>query len=489
MIVMLINSTSRLAESSKIYKRSIAAYLPTGLAYLASVLRDKGHTVIVEDQSATGSTNKEVIHRIKERKPDLIGFSCLTPVMSNVKILVKEIKGINKDTKIVFGNIHATIFGEELLKEGLADVIVSGEGELSLLEVAQSLETKKGLDQVRGISFSDAGKITRNAPRPPIENLDSLPYPAWDVFDFKYYKKYPMLGINNEVILPVQGSRGCPYQCIFCSQDKIHKKPRYRSTKQIIEEIGYMYDKYNHRFFGFNDPYLPFSIKHGFEFCDELIKSKLHKKIKWLTETRVDLVNLELLERMKEAGLDMIMYGFEVGNQKILDSIGKKATIEQARKAMQATKKSGVRSLGLFILGLPGETKETCEETIKFAKQIDCDMAKFNIAVPFPGSSFFEEYRNRLDNINDLDKFTSWYDWSRQGGELIFVPEGMTSRQLIILQRRAMLGFYLRPKIIFRHLARGTFSPMDLFYGVGMLIQMAARNIRDYLRSKFKSCA
>jgi radical SAM superfamily enzyme YgiQ (UPF0313 family) len=206
------------------------------------------------------------------------------------------------------------------------------------------------------------------------------------------------------------------------------------------------------------------------EFCEEFMRRGLHKKVIWFTETRVDLVDLSLLKIMKRAGLRLIMYGFESGNQRILDSMNKKITLQQSKQAMRYTKEAGILTLGLFILGMPGETEDTCEDTIRFAKELNCDIAKFNLAVPYPGSQFFDDYKDKLDLKNDFGKFTSWYNWTAGSGDLIFVPENMTSEKLAKLQKRAMLEFYLRPTIILRHIFKGITSIQNLVIGGYILI-------------------
>lgn len=476
MKVILINPTSVLAETSKRYSRTVSPVLPLGIAYIAAILEKNGIDVKVIDQYANKMTNVELIEEIKAEKPQIVGFSCLTTAMNNVKMIIKQIRGLKQNIQIVLGNIHATVFESELLREKVVDIVVRGEGEFSMLEVVLAVKNRGSLHNIKGIGFTDGNKIYRNQDRDPVNDLSKLPYPAWHLFNFKYYERNPMLGIYS-TILPIQASRGCPYQCIFCSQDKIHKIPRYRQIKDIINEIEYMNNKFKISYFGFNDSNFPFSITQGLGFCDELIRRGLHKKIKWITEIRVDLVNIELLKKMKEAGLHLVMYGFEVGNQKILDSLNKMTNLDQARKAMEYSKKAGIFTLGLFILGMPGENIGTCEETIKFAKELDCDIAKFNIAVPFPGSEFFKRWdKQKLGLAEWESKFTSWPDWSVFSKDLIYSPEGMSSRELIGLQRKAMFKFYIRPKVIIKHLINKRFVLSDLCYGAYILISNNLKN-------------
>jgi len=403
--------------------------------------------------------------------------------MTNAERIAKEIKESGINTKIVLGNIHPTIFAEETLSKGVADIIVRGEGDETLAEAILALGKGEDIGGVRGISYINNGKIKHNPDRGVIEDLDSLPFPDWRSLDLKYYRRYPMLGIYNKLVLPVQASRGCRYSCLFCSQDKFYKRFRHREIRKVVDEIECLHDNFQIDYIGFIDAYFPFSQDSGLEFCDELIRRKLHKKIKWFTETRVDMVNLELMRRMKEASLDLIMYGFEVGNQRVLDDTGKKTTLAQGRRAMEYTKKFNVRSMGLFMLGLPGDTRASCNETINFAKEIDPDIVKFNIAVPFPGSKFFEDYRNNMGSTGSLNnKFTSWYDWASYNNdedrEIIYSPKFINKKELVDLQRKGMFSFYMRPKIIIRHLAKSTFSFTDTLYGAFLLVKNYLKTLK-----------
>ena len=483
MKVMLINPISELARLSDAYHYSVPPLPPLGLAYLAAILKNNNLEVFIEDQYATRISNQDLIRKIKDLSPQVVGFSCLTTAMSNVEEMVHQIKADKLDTKVILGNIHPTVFPEETLKKKIADIIVRGEGEETLPETIISLDKKSGLDGVLGISYIHDGEIRHNPDREIIKDLDLLPYPDWHSLNLEHYQRYPSLGIYSKV-LPIQASRGCPYNCLFCSQDKIYKKPRYRKIKKVVDEIEYLHDEFRINCVGFTDAYFPFSKNSGLEFCDELIRRKLHKKIKWFTETRVDMVDLELVKRMKEASIHLIMYGFETGNQKVLDDIGKQATLTQARKAMELTHRFKIRSIGLFMLGLPSDTKETCQETIDFAKELNPDICKFNIAVPYPGSKFFNECRSELGNLDGKsDSFTSWSDWSSQDGEIIYSPRSLSKKELVNLQRKGMLDFYLRPGVIFRSLFNRTFSFIDLLHGAGLLL----RNYLKMLNSRLKN--
>lgn len=484
MKIMLINPNSQTMQSHWAFKKFISPIPPINLAYIASVLEKRGNKVIIVDQVARGINNEALLNSVRQSHPEVIGFSCLTPVINNVSLLVDKIRLFDKKIKIVLGNVHATLFADELLRGNIADIIVRGEGEVSMSEVVSAIGANEDLTSIQGISFRDNGSTVHNSERELIENMDSLPYPAWHLIDLRDYDSTPLASVY-EVILPMQASRGCPFRCIFCSQDKIYKKPRYRKVRDVVDELEFMHLKYKVRYFGFFDPSFPFSIKQGLEFCEELMHRDLYRKIKWTTETRVDLVNQELLNKMKEAGCHLIMYGFEVGNQKILENLKKKTDLSQAKTAMKLTKKAGINTLGLFMLGMPGETKLTCEETISFAKELDCDIAKFNLAVPYPGSELFEDYKVKVgEKQEDWEKFIGWNDWSGLGP--LYIPDGMNAQELVHLQRKAMFQFYVRPKIILRHIIKGTISFENLMCGGYILVRKYFDSLLNQARDIFK---
>ncbi len=485
MKVLLINPNSETVESSRRFRRELLTpIIPLGITYIAALLERNGIEVAIIDQVAERINKDVLFERIIAEKPGVVGFSCLTATMNNVSKLARRIKDYDRSIRIVLGNIHASLFADELLKQKIADIVVHGEGEISMLELVSYLQRGKDLRGLEGISFTDNGNVYHNPGRAPIEDLDSLPYPALHLLQLKNYTEVPLASIYNSVASVILASRGCPYRCIFCTQDKIHKKPRYRRLENIIDEIEYMNGRYKIRYFGFTDTFFPFSINFGLEFCNRFIKRGLHKKVRWVTETRVDLVNFELLKKMKQAGAYLMMYGFEVGNQEILNKLRKGTTIEQARLAMKYTKRAGLMSLGLFMLGMPSETRETCEQTIRFAKELDCDFVKFNIAIPYPGSELFKLYIDRRDKAGELDKYNSWYDWFSDSEDLLYTPEGMSSKELKDLQRKAMFSYYMRPKIVLRNLVKRRISLKFLFYGACVLMHSGFKMLINKIKRK-----
>ncbi len=480
----MINPAQEESRGNSLYQAFSPVALPLGLAYLAAVLEGNNIEVSVLDQYANGMNNKEVVETIKTIGPDLVGISCLTAAMGNIVSLIGGIRNLGKEIKIILGNTHATVFAEQILEQRWADFIVRGEGEAILPELVLALKNSKNLDAIKGLSFLKNGKVTHNPDRPPCENLDSLPYPAYHLFNLSQYNECAMLGIH-DIFLPVQASRGCAYRCTFCSQDKIFRKMRTRDVQKVVDEIEVMHNKFKVNYFVFEDASFPFSVDFGNEFCDEFVRRGLHKKIKWVTEMRVDLVNFELLKKMKRSGLHLILYGFEFGNQRILDITKKGTTLEQGYRAREWSRKAGVNTFGLFMLGMPEESRETCLETIKFAKKLNCDLTKFNIFIPLPGSDIFNQYKDRIRGAGSFERFTSWFDWANNSYEgLPYVPEGMTERELFNLQKKAMCEFYFRPSKVINLLRKKLVPFKKLLLGGGLLIGQSLRYIASNITLK-----
>lgn len=476
MKVLLINPNSYFISSYFVLRHFLPPIAPLGLAYIASMLESLGITVRIIDMFADKMTNNEVLKIIKNINPDIVGFSVLTSVENEVRDLIKKIKEINKKITIILGNTHASIFAQEFLEENIADIVVRSEGEIPMIEICQHFNDKDSFSEIKGISYRLKEGIFHNSDYNGIEDLDILPLPAFHLLDLDKYRNFPLLSIYDSRFLPISASRGCTYSCYFCAQGAISKKFRYRNMKSVVDEIEYMHKKFKAIYFCFTDAFFPFSEITCFEFCEEILKRGLNKKIKWITETRVDKVNNKSLKMMKEAGLYLIMYGIEVGNQEVLDKIDKKTTLQQARDAIRYTKENGILSVGLYILGLPGETVNNYKETIRLSKELDCDISKFNIAIPYPGSRFFNEYM-RYRKIKDPHQYTSlsWFNYINNN--LSYPFNELNFLKLASIQRRAMIYFYCRPKIIFKLIYKKIINYRNLFYGIYWILTMVILEI------------
>lgn len=467
MKVLLINPNCHkdlvVGKFAKVYQ----VMPPINLAYLAAVLEKAGVKVDIIDALAYNLPLKDIIKLIINKQPDLIGITCLTQTASEVFALCQEIKRYISTPPIILGNLHASYFADEILQKRTADIIVHNEGEYTLLELVKRFRDKKDLRYVKGISFLQNGKIITTSFRPFIKDLDELPFPGWHLFPLNKYRLFSFSEIRRPGML-ILGSRGCPYNCAFCSLKTMGNQRRKRSAQNIAEEIECLIENFGYKQVSFIDSIFPFDKPEGIEFAEELKRRRLPEKIVWTTETRVDLVDEELLIKMKQAGLRRIMYGFETGVEERLSTLQKRFSIDGARETAKLTKKIGIEIIGFFMIGIPKETKESIKQTIKFAKEVDIDFAKFNILVPYPGTKLYEqliqERKLRVKDNQDWQRFTSY---PTKKIKPIYVPETISADELIRLQKTAVKQFYLRPKIILRHLFKiRTLNLKDLILGL-----------------------
>lgn len=479
MRVALINPGNDLKQMFGRYAAAMQPVVPAGLAYLASSLRQHEHRVWIFDQYKTPETSTDLAARIAKLEPDIIGLSVLTPAANVAQTLTLELRRLLPKVKVVWGNIHAKVFADDILMSGLADAIVQQEGEETLVEYARCVQEGIEPHGVLGLSFrARDGSILHNRARPVIADLDKLPYPAYDLLDLKRYVAPPMLSWM-EPILPVQASRGCPFTCHYCTQENLPKGFRGRSLEAVVDEMEFHHKKFGIRFMGFLDANFPWNRSSALEFAELYMRRGMHKKVQWITETRVDLIDDETMGALAKAGMRLIMFGFESGTQAMLDSYNKRVKLGASHTAMEAARKHNVAVLGLFMLGMPGETRESARATIDLAIELNPDFAKFNLAVPYPGSEFFERWRSDYQRTHkgpiDFNKFSSWLD-KTAAGELLWVPEGMTGEELVALRDQGMRDFYLRPRFIARHMRKGTLGVTGAARGLSIFVSGWAKS-------------
>jgi len=475
MRIYLLTPASINILRSRTYATLEPALMPMALGYLGAVLRQRGHQVKLRDQAATVMPNEKVLDEMVAFEPQVIGISALTGAWHGIVKLVEQIRLRLPGTRIVMGNTHASFFAEEVVGDGHADFVVHGEGEETMAELVDALESDSDLGAVKGITWLDGKKVILNATRPAIMDLDGLPYPAWDLLDLTAwrYQKIPLVNLKS-LPLPVMGSRGCSYSCSFCSQDKVVRQFRTRKIEGVVEEISTMIDRFGFQSFGFNDSYFPWDRETGLEFCDRLRTHSWCGDVKWVTETRVDRVNDELMAAMKATGLHAVFFGFESGNQDVLKRLGKGTTVEQGREAVKIAHRHGVKVIGFFMIGIPGESREAMEETVRFAIDTGVDIAKFANTVPYPGSHLFDRIRGRKLSLHDCDQFTSWFDWTGRSEMPLWATDGLSGQDLVGIQRSAMMQFYGRPSYVFKALRQRLFSFKEMVFGGGILLSRLA---------------
>jgi len=370
-------------------RRSVALSFPLGLGYVAKALSKSGHDVEVLDIVAHEYTDEEVVGKIKQLDHDAVGISAFSTQYSYTKWLAAELKKCN-GKKIVVGGALATHSPEIVLRNTEADICVIGEGEITFNEILANLDK---LEAVKGICFKQGGEIIKNPPREYVQDLDSIEFPAWKLFPTDIYlesgglPRYPNMRCIDAV-----SSRGCPFNCAFCS--KTLAGVRFRSVDNIVAEIREFTGKYPQvNGISFWDELFVLNKGRVYELCDAIEPLNM----KWSCTSRVDLVDFELLKRMKKAGCVVVTYGIESGSQSILDRMNKKVTVEQAQNAVRDTIKAGILPSLDMMYGYPGETRETLKETINFFKGLPylrigtMFETNFNPTMALPGSRLYDQ--------------------------------------------------------------------------------------------------
>ncbi len=421
---------------------------PLGLAFIAAVLEKEGHKVKIIDAQALGIDEDKTAR--KAAKFDIVGITSMTPTFNSAVRTAKTIKKINKSCFIIMGGPHSTVLPQKTLKDiKEVDAVVFGEGEKTIAELVKSIEIKRSLSRVAGICYRSKGKIKTNKPRPPIKDLDSLPMPAYHLLPIKKYRPFPPHG-KKLPYMAMMTSRGCPYRCTFCFKSIFGRKYITQSAERIVNEIKYLIEKLGIRELLFYDDSFTINRERTIKLCNEFIKNDI--RILWSCETRVNHVDKELLEKMKEAGCYIISYGVESGDQKILNNLKKDITIEQARNAFILTRKAGILTVAYFMIGSPGDTRRTVRKTINFAKEIDADFAQFSICTPFPGSELYDNLIRRGIKIEDWDKAS--YVTSKTKSKPIILTDYLNEREVKGFYSIAYKEFYFRPRYLLKTIAR-----------------------------------
>jgi anaerobic magnesium-protoporphyrin IX monomethyl ester cyclase len=390
-------------------------YPPLSLATLASFLRED-HTVTLIDAIAQDLDTEAVLGRLQEFRPDLVIASISTPTVNEDLHVLEQVKKRTGSRTAVFG-VHATYFAEDLIRETDLDFVFLNDPEFAALHIASGAP-----GPVPGAVSRRNGEVVR-LPAPGHQTLH-FKVPAWDLVDLSRYK----IPIKRKSYVLVSTARGCPFDCTFCVVPYYSgRKVRFREVEEVMDELRAVSRYVNQVFF--HTDLFTFRKEYVMRLCQEMIRQDL--RLEWICNSRVDTFDREMAELMKRSGCWMVSFGIESGSQKILDLCDKKITLEQSRRAVDVARQAGLISIGHFVLGFPGETRETLRQTIRFSREVNPDFVEFYIATPFPGSRLFESMKAQLPQ--DWRKIRYDYDPYRYPFDLARA------------RRRAYLGFYLRP--------------------------------------------
>lgn len=423
---------------------------PTDLMYLAAIAEQCGYEAMIRDYSQGGNFEVD----LKEFQPDFLVANIATPTFQSDMMAIKLAKDINPSIcTIVKGAPFLTYNTNTIYENPFIDYVIIGEAEFTLKEILEGVPN----NEILGSCYRENFQPIKNEKRPFIENLDELPFPARHLVDNSIYRRPD----NGKVQAVVKVARGCPFHCFFCLATPVSgAKVRKRSPENIVAELKECVEKYNIRNFLFWSDIFNLDREWTLELCKKIIESGL--KITWSSNTRADTMDDEMAKMMYKSGCRLVSIGVESGSQKMLDKIGKKITLDNIRNTVKILKKNKIKIYNYFVIGLPWETEETVEETIKFAIELDSNFISFYTATPLPGTKYFAyAMLNKLVEGN-LDFRSAYY-------EPVVRSESLSKERIFELHKQAVKRFYLRPKFILKTLlSLRSFTEFKNYFIAGM---------------------
>ena len=436
---------------------------PLGLAYLASMARDQ-HEVKILDSLAENLSFEEVGKIIKQYDPDIVGITATTSMIPDAYKVAKMVKKNNENAIVIMGGPHVTFTPDRTIKEcPCVDFVIRGEGEETFKELVEAIDKGRNTKNILGLTVNLGGKIKNNFSRPLIRDVDNIPIPSYDLLPMD---KYRIEGVKFGTVMT---SRGCPFECAFCSSSlQFGKRWRGHSDSRVLTELKILREEYGRREIEFLDDTFTLNRPRAIRISKDIKKEGLD--ITWTASSRVDLFTNDIARALKYGGCHTVYFGIESGSQKTLNFIGKRITPEQSLTAVKKAKKIKLHALGAFIIGFPEECRNDIKKTIKFSKKVGVDYAQFTIATPYPGTRLwtYAMEHNILLTLN-WRKYTTL--------DPVMKLKNFTTQQVVKFLQIAYISFYLRPKLLIR----------DLVTEKGFIFKRAIPNAIKMARDNFRS--
>jgi radical SAM superfamily enzyme YgiQ (UPF0313 family) len=436
-----------------------------GIGSLASILRKNGHEVHFIDCAILKQPYSQIIRQVEALKPDAVGITAISANYSGMKKLARMLLKLN--IPIILGGIHVTTLPELSLRECGADFAVIGEGELTIVELMNLWHDKQKQKLIKGIAYIENNQFIMNPERELIQNLDDLPFPAWDLINpLKYPNTFVYFRTKRLPTAVIFTSRGCPHNCAFCASTQFWKhKFRKRSPQNVVDEIEYLIREYGIREIQFGDDYFNYDKKHVIEICREILRRKLDLALQCTNGLRIENLDRNLLTIMRKTGFYEFTIAVESGSQSILNSIDKKLNLKKIREVVKLAKSLGFFLQGFLIFGLPGETYKTVRRSIQFMKSLPFDVIGWFTAKPLPCSRWFDQW------VRDKDIHKINYDWFHfvDIGSALEYSDG---KRTIKLPMDAVKEYLFRPRQLLRYLKfwvhtfhfKQSLAPLGRFY-------------------------
>ncbi len=433
--------------------RGISKVMPLGLLAVGSVLKRAGHVVQILDLRLSQYPEMELKNTLHEFNPDMVGIGLMTVESDFAFDLAKQVKAVKKDVPVLFGGPHCAHDPKYVLHDPNVDMMVIGEGELTIIELLEVLEKKQDLGAVKGIAFKRNGEYIKTLPREKILELDWLTQ-EYDLLDVTRYFNFDC---SHEYLpasrrfMPLTTSRGCPFTCIYC-HDIFGKDIRYVSAETMLKEMKFLQDTYGVSEFHILDDSFNIDMKRAKKIFDLIVERGMNVKISFPNGVRADYIDEEMVEKMRAAGVYRVALGIESGSLRIQKMISKSLDIKILKEVVSKLTQAGISVNGFFMLGFPGETRDEMEQTVRFACELDLSTALFSLVIPNPGTELRELV---MEEGKDAD--FSQYSINAINSN----ASKVCSEDLVAIQKEAYRRFYFSPRRAW-HIFKTTHSKLLL---------------------------
>jgi anaerobic magnesium-protoporphyrin IX monomethyl ester cyclase len=452
MKILLLVPQSRLPVETRVQP-------PLGIAYIGAVSLQRGDEVRLVDMNVDDTDLATLA-----AWPDLVGITANTSQIKGAWRAARALRDAGCAAPLVLGGVHATVLPQESLEAAPLTIIVRGEGEETWEEVCQAVQAgpadlPAALNGIAGISYcTDGGVVVHNPDRVPANDLDALPWPAYNLFHLDLYTSLqPTLDHAGKGVrsFSIMTSRGCPYRCSYCSQSIFKYRWRARTPENVVAEWRHLVRELGATEIGVLDDSFNIDRKRVLAICDLLIAQDL-QHVPWImiNGIRANLADEEVLGRMKAAGCKRTAFGVESGNQTILNGIDKKLELDEVRAAFRAARKVGLETIGFFMVGLPGDTEATVDQTIRLACELDPVVANFSMTTPFPGTALYEQVKEAERQGRGRLLINDWDNFIFLEGRARYEMDGLTAELQERKWKEAYRRFYLRPRRVAQTLLR-----------------------------------
>lgn len=449
--------------------KKMKQFAPTlGLSYIAAVLLENNITIKYLDARGEGMTLDQIGNVVKEYKPDAVAITCMTTAYGITVKISELIKEISKDIKVILGGPHVTPTAEEIIREKpCVDIAVVGEGEYTMLEIAQGQDLK----DIKGIVYRENEQVKINEPRPLIEDIDSLPFPARHLYNMDNFQQ-PLYEAYGKPLGTIVTSRGCPFDCSFCSSKvTFTRRVRFRSADAVIAEIDHLIEKYNIKGIKINDDTFTLNRDRLKKICLAIKERGLY----WIGNARVETLNNDILAFMKDCNCRLLLFGIESGDPAVQHELKNAENLELAQRVFKWTNELKIDTVATFIFGSPSETEQSVENTIKFVCEARPTFANFFILSPYPGTEIYEYMKK-----HDMMKINDWMEVQSPKYENYIIKHPLFSaEELKQMQKRAYRKFYLTPGY-----ALATIKKIDSWHKLRLYTRLASKALPFMFQKK-----